>query len=485
MLYDYKFSLAQMGQLKNYKRDKKFEHTLLNIEDVELSTYEINCTVSYKKTVPLNMFEKYAIRLIEKADEIYSDMDIEKIANLLHLDESLVRENLENLEAIDMLNGINSDIITINRDENSTYLQYENKFKVESLEKTHHLTKLEYESIDSYVQKEFEKESDNKDKKFKSLKILNERESSKSASIFHYSDSNFLLYSKDGINQHNDLKFIDDTSLSTQSKNQNIADNILCHYDEFLPLLRDKLSVNKDNLALIGTKKIDKNSLDVLKANKNMDKTFILSTTNREHKRVFNIEVDDFVWIGEEFYLKEGNFIVKNSDSKIKERIKQKLTNYFRDKILEIEPDYDSKKVEYLEKKVFTIEDELNKCEFQTLKEVDSEIERFSENKNKLYGTKSKKSKVRADVRKKIDKFESSKNLEELKKYPVYIENRDKIFGFKKSISLLENLKTKIKNLNQDIIEINTEKSKLISKSSKEKIEPFLKELKIIKGLKI
>ena len=151
MLYDYKLTLAQMGQIKNYKKDKAFKHMLLNIKDIELSTFEIDCKISYKKTVPLNMFEKYFIRLIEKADAIYADMNISKIAKLLHLDENLVRENLENLQQIDMINGIQSDIITINKDENSIYLQYENKFKIESIEENFHLTQTEYENIDEHI----------------------------------------------------------------------------------------------------------------------------------------------------------------------------------------------------------------------------------------------------------------------------------------------------------------------------------------------
>jgi len=481
MLYDYKFTLAQMGQIKNYKRDNKFEHKLFGIEDIELATYKIECKVYYKKTVPLNMFEKYSIRLIEKADEVNSNLSVNKIANLLHLDESLVRENLENLGEIDMLHGIDSDVITINRDENSIYLQYENKFKIESTQNTHHLTKSEHAVKEEYIEKEFEQNKDYKDKKFKNLKILDETKSSKSTYVLNYSNNNFLIYSKDGINQKNDLKFIDTATFSECCEEQKIENNIFCHYDEFLPLLRDKLAFSK-GIVIIGSKGIDKDNLDVLKVKKDLESTFILSESDKEHERMFNIEVDDFAWIGDEFYLKEEDFIVKSEDITFKKIIKQKLNDYFLDKILEIEPSYDTEKFNRLNLLIEDIENQINEFKFQTKKEIEEEVKKINTEKNKLYGLTSKNSKTK---RKQIDKLQESNNLRELEKYSEYIKNRDLILDLKSKATLLEKDKDNMVKLESELSVLNQEKSTLIFKENKSKIKPLEMEINKLKRLKI
>jgi len=484
MLYDYKLTLAQMGQIKNYKKEKDFKYKLLNIKDIDLSTFEIDCKISYKKTVPLNMFEKYSIRLIEKADEIYADMSISKIARILHLDENLVRENLENLEQIDMINGIESDIITINKDENSIYLQYENKFKIESIEKNLHLTQNEYENIDEHILKEFEKEPNNKDKKFKDYSLIDEKSSMKKVKLLNYSDNQFLIYSKDGINSQNDLKFINVDTFEEINSHKEMPENAVCHFDEFLPLLRDKVNITKDEIIVIGSKKIKKDNLSILPSNRDKD-IYILSNFKEEHKRIFNIEYSDFAWIGDEFFLKEGNYIVHSKDSKLQLDIQNRLKNYFISKILEIEPNYDSKQLIHLDKKKSLIENKLKKFKFKTKKEIDEKIKNISTEKNNLYGFKSKKAKVKNDLRKKIDKFVETNNLKELERYPIFIQNQDLILKYKEQIVSLENDKNEIKLFEDEINKVNQEKAKLISKENKQKIVPFEKELKNIKRLKI
>lgn len=63
-------------------------------------------------------------------------MNIKKIADLLNLDENIIRENLKIQLRIDMINGLDiSDNLIINFDENAEYLQYENKFKKEKFKK--------------------------------------------------------------------------------------------------------------------------------------------------------------------------------------------------------------------------------------------------------------------------------------------------------------------------------------------------------------
>lgn len=136
MLYGYVLNINDAGKIRNYKKDNKFEHKLESIENVDLSTFEVLTNIFYKQTIPLNLFEKYSLQLIEKAENIYATMDIKRIAGLLHLDENLIKENLRNLSQIDMINGIESDNISINYDENAEYLQYENKFKKEKIEKS-------------------------------------------------------------------------------------------------------------------------------------------------------------------------------------------------------------------------------------------------------------------------------------------------------------------------------------------------------------
>jgi hypothetical protein len=471
MLYDYKFTLAQMGQLKNYKKNNNFNYTLLSVEDLELPTFEINCKISYKKTVPLNLFEKYSIRLIEKAYEKYTEMSIEKISSLLHLDKNLIKENLENLEVIGMLNNINSDDITINRAKNAEYLRYENKFRFETLEQNYHLTKVEYDDRNNFIEKEFRKR--NKDKKYQSSSILNEKKSTKSVNLLNFSDNQFLIFSKNAINSNGDLKFIDEKSLNNKNT-EVLPDNIFCHYDEFLLLLKDRIN-DSDNIVVIGSKEINKSYLNILPLNNNV---YILSNDNKNYKRVFEVESDDFVWIENEIYTKVDRFVIKVKDYNYKKEVKQKLENYFNKQILEIEPHYNLEKNKDIDNQINFLKNKLDSFKFKTKKEVDSEIQRINTEKNKLYGLTHKNAQTRSKARQRIDKFENDNNQEELDKYQEYLKNRDKIIDLKRGVSLLEEESRKIIKLSQNIAELNNKKSKTISKENKQKINIFEKELK-------
>jgi hypothetical protein len=487
MLYGYRFTLAQMGQIKNWKKDKKIHALLTSIEDLPLSMYEVDCEVFYKKTVPLNMFEKYSIRLIEKANETYSEltMNIGTIAKLLHLDEKLIESNLVNLSDIGMLHGVESDSITINRDENSEYLQYENKFKVESFEANYHLTELEFEKHESYIQKDFEKGSEQEGKKFKSINILETKESNKNVDILNYNDGSFHVFGQKGVDQASDLKFISKDTLDPVNETNSIPENVFCHYEEFLPLLRDHLAINRDEIVVIAAQEIDDKNLDVFKAVKNLSDLYILSRADVEHERIFNIEVDDLAWVGDDYYTRSGNYIIKSNDKTLKQTVQQKLKNFFFSKILEIEPNYDSEKSDEISYELSELNEELSKYEFRNKKEIDEKIKRLNTERNTLYGLTSSKSKTRSEQRKKIDNFEKSGNEKELEKYPEYIKNRELIIEYKEKVNGLNNQLEEINKLNQKISELNHVKSSLISNENKQKLSPLENELKKLERLKI
>ena len=151
MLYGYDLTLEQMSQIRNYKKKNKFDSKLCSIKDIELLTFEAYVNILFKQTVPLNLFEKYSLKIIQKADEKYLTMNIKKIADLLNLDENIIRENLKNLAQIDMINGLDSDNLIINFDENAEYLQYENKFKKEKIQERFYLTKDEFKDIHNFL----------------------------------------------------------------------------------------------------------------------------------------------------------------------------------------------------------------------------------------------------------------------------------------------------------------------------------------------
>lgn len=484
MLYGYKFSLLQMTQIKNWKKKNTFDHILLGIDELPLETFEVKSQIGYKTTVPLNMFEKYAIRLIQRSEEIHSSikMNIGQIAKLLHLDERLVGENLDNLAAIGMLNGLDSDIITINSDENAEYLQYENKFKKEHMTKVYHLTKNEYENIGSYVQNVFEKDSENRSKKFSSIDILNQEESVKNVHLLHYSDNKFLIYSNDGINSQNDLKFLDQNTFGHSEKRQDVPSNMVCHYDEFLPLLKDRLQKNRDDLVVIGSHEIDKSNLFIL-PKKNIEDIYILSDSIETHKRIFQIYLNDFLWIGDDLYQKNGEFVIQHIDRGFKIEIKEKLSNYFLMQIQDVFPEYDNSKIARIDEEIQVLELQIDKI--KTKKETDLEIQKLNTEKNKLYGIESNNTKKRSELRKNIDKLEEDNNQHALEKYPIYLKNRKTIFSYQTQVTDLKNQIEQRDLITKKINVLKNERGRLLPKEIKQRIAPIEKELKNLERLKI
>lgn len=478
MFYGYRFSLLQMTQLKNWKKRNTFDHLLLSIEELELETFDVQGKITYKVTVPLNMFEKYAIRLIQRAEDIHSsiNMNINQIGKMLHLDERLVEENLSNLAAIGMLNGVKSDMITINYDKNAEYLQYENKFKKEYMTKRFHLTSAECENIENHILGLFEKDSENRGKKFDSVDILEEKESVKNVHLLNYGDNKFLIYGNDGINSPSDLKFLDKRVLgkNNSSGNQILPPNVLCHYDEFLPIMKDKLQKNRDNLMVIGSKSIDKSNLSIL-PKKNIGDIFILSDSNEKHERIFNLPVDDFLWIGDSFYQRSGDFVIQYNDKKIKKVIQKKLNDYFLHQIKNIFPEYDKSALDEIDEEIKNIESKISNV--LTKKELNSEIQKINTEKNKLYGIESKNTQERSKLRKKIDKFEKDKNEEALKNYPKYLKNRAEILAYNAKVVELRSKTQETDDAKQKINMLKKKRKDRFPENIIEKITPFEKEL--------
>jgi len=473
-----------MTQIKNWKKRNSFDHSLLGIDDLALETFEVESQVLYKITVPLNMFEKYAVRLIKRSEEKHSsiNMNISQIAKLLHLDERLVGENLSNLEEIDMLNGVLSDIITINSDENAEYLQYENKFKKEDMTKVYHLTKMEYDNFHNYVQKEFEKDSENRGRKFTSMNVLSQKESVKNVHLLHYIDNKFLIYSKDGINSQNDLKFLDKSTLGKNDTIKDLPSNLVCHYDEFLPLLKDRLQKNRDDLVIIGSQEIDKNNLFIL-PKKNIEDIYILSNTEEAHKRIFKIDSNDFLWIGNDLYQKSGNFVIHHMDRGFKVEIKETLSNFFLMQIKDIFPEYNINEISSIDEKIKVLE--LQVAKIKTKKETDLEIQKLNTAKNKLYGIESNNSKKRSELRRKIDNLEEDGNRKELEKYPMYLENRETILSYATQVTDLKNQVDQRDLISKKIDVLKNKRGTLLPKEIKQKIAPIEKELKNLERLKV
>jgi|GEM_PF-1815340 hypothetical protein len=493
MLYGYDFTLNDASRIKNYKKSHNINEILLVIKDVELSFWKLECIVDYKITIPLNLFEKYSIRLIRKANENNIDMQVSKIANLLQLDENLIKDCLKDLEKIGMVCGVESDCITINEDDNSEYLQYENKFKKESRKEVYELTSKDIESKESYIQREFEKKHN--DKKFLTFKILDERESKKDAKLLIY-DNRFLLFTKQGINEENDLRLITEDMLHIEKTT--LPDNIFCHYEEFLPLLRDMLSNNKDNLVVIGSKYIEKKNLDIFKATKNDGDIYILSKeiqgnnlSKNIRKRIFLSQkaidsIEDFVWIGDRFFIKDQDFIIELNEIEFKKTIKNSLREYFLDEISKQAPHFNLKDFERLENKEKEIEKKISEFKFQTKKDFDEHIKKLNTEKNRLYGLNDKKTDKRREIIKKIEKLERENKVEELEKsYPTYLKNRDEIFEYKRRVEESEEEKNRLLGYQKELQELAQQRAKLFPKETKDNIDRFLRELKNIERLVI
>ena len=94
-------------------------------------------------------------------------------------------------------------------------------------------------------------------------------------------------------------------------------------------------------------------------------------------------------------------------------------------------------------------------------------------------------SKKRALVRKRIDEFEKTNNEEQLEKYPIYLENRSKIFELAQELENYEKQKENLETLQRELNILNQKKSSLISKENKEEIIQFENELKNINRIKI
>lgn len=236
MFDNFTLTLENSRRLKNYRKNKNYNNKLLKVENIALSTYNITVDIFYKRTIPLNLFEKYSLRLIEEAEKINDDMNIDKISQILFLDGKIIKQNLNNLQEIGMVDGVDSDIITINRDKNAEYLQFECKFKTEEIRKNFDITESEKNDLESFIQNWFERDKENNDKKFSDYRVISESESLKNIILLIFENKEFRLLGKQGINHESDLKFFYGKEIEGYFSNLGKhKKNVYCHKDEFLP----------------------------------------------------------------------------------------------------------------------------------------------------------------------------------------------------------------------------------------------------------
>lgn len=349
------------------------------------------------------------------------------------------------------------------------------------------MTKDEFDMLEKIVKDDFEKTTKEHDKKYLDYELIEEDESIKQVKFLKFSDNNFLIFSDFGVNHQNDLKFINNDTFNT-SKNVLIEEEFYCHKEEFLPILRDKLSLDKNSsLVVVFSKEIEDDNFKLAKTIKKENDLYVFTNSDaKKDKRVFvtHQELDDVFVIGKEFFIRKENFIyeIKNIDEK--NEIKDFINSYFINKIREIEPNYDISKLEELNYKIDSIRESIGKFTYKTKKEFEDEIRKINENKNKLYGIDLKHSGKRSQLRKQLDKWNEQNNDNELQKYPIYLENREEIKELKNQVLQLEKEKEEFNKYEKEINKINQEKSNLISEVNKEKVSIFEKELKNINRLK-
>ena len=214
--------------------------------------------------------------------------------------------------------------------------------------------------------------------------------------------------------------------------------------------------------------------------------SFVNKTVNIDNKELITLIKDGFNSIGSDvrnaFY---DAYLDANDDIEDKKNIKEILSNYFLEKIIMVEPNYDKNTLDEINIQVEEITKLMNNLTFKDKKDFDKEMQKIKEAKNKLYGIDLNDSKKRALVRKRIDEFEKANNEEQLEKYPIYLENRSKIFELAQELENYEKQKENLETLQRELNILNQKKSSLISKENKEEIIQFENELKNINRIKI
>ena len=247
--------------------------------------------------------------------------------------------------------------------------------------------------------------------------------------------------------------------------------------------------LSKDNsIVVIFSTKIEDIAHEIIKLNKNQKNLYIFTNyTNDKEKRIFFIDInlDDIFIFGDEYYIRKNDSIYEINDLEDKKNIKEILSNYFLEKIIMVEPNYDKNTLDEINIQVEEITKLMNNLTFKDKKDFDKEMQKIKEDKNKLYGIDLNDSKKRALVRKRIDEFEKTNNEEQLEKYPIYLENRSKIFELAQELENYEKQKENLETLQRELNILNQKKSSLISKENKEEIIQFENELKNINRIKI
>jgi len=142
---------------------------LLNEKEITFLINAISVNIVYKKLIDLNVFEKYIIKILQKASEnnikiTLNEKGIKKISDILKIDTKIISDNINLLAEAGHIN-LNGNFIVLNNSENLKNFKKE-KFENESLEIIVNDTLLEefnrYEEKEkfNFIQNRVEKRND-------------------------------------------------------------------------------------------------------------------------------------------------------------------------------------------------------------------------------------------------------------------------------------------------------------------------------------
>jgi len=412
MLYGYRFDIKTQAQLKNKKNKDSY---LLGYKEIEGKVYKVEVDIEYKEMEEMNLFEKYIVKILKEANERNVEIDNKEISDILHLNEDIVYSILENFENIGLVSGLNSDYIFLNYEENKEFLDYDMKFYLRTTKKNYELNDLDL--LEENLKNDFDKNNF----RLANYKIIDEKITSKTIYYFGYSDNNFLWYSKNKlVNNPQDFELI--KSQINDIEFVKLEYKVFCHKEEFLPYLREFIYQTP---TIISTKQVDF-KLEITNKNYYLLTPDIENAKNMYQKdKVFEYDFGDFVWVNDKVYVFKDDFVVEGEIDK--NFVKNTLIKYFIDKIKEIEPNYE----ELLELRE-SVED-IN---------YDEEIRKLGTERSEYFKDKNQ--------RKKIFQLEKYNNIEKLKEYSKYWENREKILEINKKIKEFEKMKERLKKIKEE-----------------------------------
>jgi hypothetical protein len=171
----------------------------LDEKNIEFSIEAVSVSIVYKQLIDLSIFEKYIIKIIKKLEEENINISLsdvlEKISNVLYLDEEIVSKNIILLSEAGHI-VVNNNLIVLNHSENLNNFQKES-FVSENIELILSTNKL----------KEFKEFEENKKidcikQRIDKNKIFNSCES------IEYINKKIILNSKIYLNENNEFDFL-------------------------------------------------------------------------------------------------------------------------------------------------------------------------------------------------------------------------------------------------------------------------------------